>query len=237
MIEIGSLDVYYGNIRALREVSLHVGAGEIVAIIGANGAGKSTLIKTLAGLIRGTARKMQLDGITVATMASADIARLGLAVVPEARRLFGPMSVLDNLRLGAYSRMRFGRAAGVQSDLERVMDLFPRLRERSRQEARTLSGGEQQMLAIGRAMMARPRVILMDEPSIGLAPLIVRDIFAVIRRLKAEGTTIVLVEQNAMMALKVADRAYVLELGSITLEGPATELKSLDRVKELYLGG
>ena len=237
MIEVNGIDVAYGPVTVLRQVSLTVEAGEIVALIGSNGAGKSTLIKAIGGLLPKRKGEISLDGRPITRLPSAEVARLGLAIVPAGRRLFGPLSVADNLRLGAYLRLRQGRKTEVNRDLDRVLDLFPRLGERFHQQARTLSGGEQQMVAIGRALMAAPRAILLDEPSIGLAPILVREIFKVIQRLREKGNTILLVEQNARMALKVADRAYVMEVGRVTLEGPADRLAASEAVERLYLGG
>jgi branched-chain amino acid transport system ATP-binding protein len=236
LIEVSEIDVFYGDVQALRRVSLTVSNAEIVALIGANGAGKSTLIKAIAGLIPKRNGMVQFDGRPVTRLDSTSIARLGMAIVPEGRRLFGPLSVLDNLRLGAYLRLRDGQEKEVREDLERIFTLFPPLRERIRLSAGTLSGGEQQMLAIARTLMAAPKVMLMDEPSIGLAPLVVRDIFRVIKRLKVEGNTILLIEQNARMAFKVADRAYVMEVGRITLEGRVEDLVRTGSVEKLYLG-
>jgi len=236
MIEIRSLTVAYGNIVALKDVTLDVGAGEIVSILGPNGAGKSTLIKAVSGQVAPLAGEIRLSGEATTGRSAVDIARSGLAVVPEGRRLFGPMTVRENLELGAFARGRFGRPLGLADDLDYVFGLFPRLGERSKQLASTLSGGEQQMLAIARALMARPRAMVMDEPSIGLAPRIVRDIFRTIRRLKDDGKTILLVEQNAAMALKVADRAYVLELGRVVQSGPTDELGRSETLKSHYLG-
>jgi branched-chain amino acid transport system ATP-binding protein len=231
LLELEDVAVSYGNIAALRGVSMAVEDGEIVALIGANGAGKSTLIKAVAGLLRSRQGDVRYAGRTLKGLDAARVARLGLAVVPEARRLFGAMSVAENLELGA-----FVRGGARREDLEEVLTLFPRLAERLPQKAATLSGGEQQMLAIGRALMARPRLVLMDEPSIGLAPLMVQAIFAAIARLREQGRTILLVEQNARLALRLADRAYVLELGRVTLAGKASELAAMDRIRELYLG-
>ena len=237
MIEVTDLDVSYGKIQALRRVSLRVAPGEIVALLGANGAGKTTLVKAVCGLLPKQAGAVRLGGEDITRLQTAEIARRGLALVPDGRRLFGPLPVLDNLMLGAYVRLARLRPDDVETDLEAVFALFPRLAERRRQAAGTLSGGEQQMLAIGRALMARPRVILLDEPSIGLAPLIVREIFQVIRSLKARGLTVLLVEQNARMGLRVADRAYVMELGRVTAEGPAAGLRESAVVQRLYLAG
>ncbi len=236
MIEVQGIDVYYGNIQALKGVSLLVRRCEIVTVIGSNGAGKSTLQKAIVGLLRKRAGEIRFDGKPITSIPTADIIRRGVAVVPEGRRLLGPFSVMDNLKLGAY--LRFGRepSPAILEDFERVFSLFPQLRERCGQAAGTLSGGEQQMLTIARALMARPKAILMDEPSIGLAPLIVREIFKVIRQLKQDGNTILLAEQNARMALKIADRAYVMELGRVTLEGQSRELLASGQVEDLYLG-
>lgn len=236
IIKVENIDVYYGNIQALKQVSLSVDRGEIVALIGGNGAGKSTLLKAVAGLVRKQSGAIYFQNQPITKLRSADISRLGLAVVPEGRRLFGPLSVMDNLRLGAYLRLKKGRSQAVREDLQTVFELFPLLKQRGNQSAGTLSGGEQQMLAIARAMMAKPKAILMDEPSTGLAPLIVKEIFGVIRRLRDDGNTILLIEQNARMALKISDRAYVLESGRIAIEGNARELLEKDSVKKSYLG-
>lgn len=236
MIEVKDIDVFYGNIQALKKVSLTVEKGSIVALIGSNGAGKSTLTRAIVGLLRKKSGDVYFDSQRITLLPTADIIRLGISVVPEARRLFGPLSVIDNLRLGAYLRLRDGQGREVEKDLDAVCQLFPLLKARSRQSASTLSGGEQQMLAIGRSLMMRPKAILMDEPSIGLAPLIVQEIFGVIKRLKEEENTILLIEQNARAALKVSDWAYVMELGRITLKGDVQTLLETDTVKKLYLG-
>ena len=236
IIKVENIDVYYGNIQALKQVSLSVDKGEIVALIGGNGAGKSTLLKAVAGLVHKQSGAIYFQNQPITKLPSAGVSRLGLAVVPEGRRLFGPLSVMDNLRLGAYLRLKKGMRQAVREDLETVFELFPLLKQRSKQSAGTLSGGEQQMLAIARALMARPKAILMDEPSTGLAPLIVKEIFGVIRRLRDDGNTILLIEQNARMALKISDRAYVLESGRIAIEGNARELLEKDSVKKSYLG-
>jgi len=236
MIKVENIDVFYGSIQALQRVSLSVDRGEIVALIGGNGAGKSTLLKAVAGLVRKQSGAIYFQNEPITKLTSAGISRLGLAVVPEGRRLFGPLTVMDNLRLGAYLRLKKRMGQAVRADLQRVFQLFPVLRERGQQSAGTLSGGEQQMLAIARALMASPKAILMDEPSTGLAPLIVKEIFGVIRRLRDDGNTILLIEQNARMALKISDRAYVLESGRIAIEGNARELLEKDSVKKSYLG-
>lgn len=235
MLELVNLSVSYGNISALKGVSLKVEPGEIVALIGSNGAGKSTLIKACAGLVRPTSGEIHLGGTNLLREAPRRRAALGMAVVPENRRLFGEMSVRDNLQLGAYSQ-RHNRKA-IAEDLAEVFELFPRLEERQSQRAMTMSGGEQQMLAIGRALMSRPKLVLMDEPSIGLAPKIVSLIFGAIKRMREHGITVLLAEQNAAATLKIADRAYVLELGRVTMSGKALELWETDKVRKLYLGG
>lgn len=237
MLEVKNIDVFYGNIQALKQVSLLVTNGEVVALIGGNGAGKSTLLKAIIGLLRKKSGDVYFEDKTITQFTCSEIIRLGIAIVPEGRRLFGALSVMDNLNLGAYLRLSNRGRKEVEKDLQTVFKLFPRLQERSRQSAGTLSGGEQQMLAIGRALMAKPKAILMDEPSIGLAPLIVQEIFKVIKRLKEEGNTILLIEQNARMALQVSNRTYLMELGRITLEGKSQELMNADSVKKLYLGG
>jgi branched-chain amino acid transport system ATP-binding protein len=233
MLELKRLEVSYGNIRALQGVSLHVADGELVTLIGSNGAGKSTTLKTISGLLRPKAGSILYQGKPIGQLQPHQIVALGISHCPEGRRLFATLSVAENLRLGSVRRR--DRAA-IQSDVERMYDLFPILKQRSRQAAGTLSGGEQQMLAISRALMSRPRLLLLDEPSLGLAPLLVRAIFDTIRQLKQDGTTILLVEQNARLALDVADRAYVMETGRITLEGPAADLKHDPQVEHTYLG-
>jgi branched-chain amino acid transport system ATP-binding protein len=235
MLEVRDLVAAYGKIVALRGVSLEVGEGEVVSLIGPNGAGKTTLIKAITGMIPSRSGEILVAGKPTMGLKSSLVARRGLAVVPEGRRLFGPMSVLDNLRLGAYLRLTSGGRAAVQKDLDHVFELFPRLEERQNQLAHTLSGGEQQMLAIGRALMAEPRVMLLDEPSIGLAPVIVREIFNVIAELAERGIAVLLVEQNARMALKVASRVYVLETGQVVLSGTAKEIGDMDEIKRVYL--
>jgi branched-chain amino acid transport system ATP-binding protein len=218
--------------------SLEVKAGTVVALIGANGAGKTTTMRGISGIIRPTKGRVLLDGKPVHDLPASRIARLGLAHSPEGRKIFGPLSVEDNLLLGAYRRLPrfFGFRSRAASDLDRVYGLFPRLRDRKRQQAGTLSGGEQQMLAIGRALMSRPKVMLLDEPSMGLAPVIVQEVFRTIQRLKQEGMTMLLVEQFAKTALAVADYAYVMERGRIAVEGPPAELHKNERVLAAYLG-
>jgi branched-chain amino acid transport system ATP-binding protein len=223
----------YGNIRALRGISLSVARGEVVTLIGSNGAGKTTTLRTIMGLLVPRAGQIMLEGQPIAGLATDRIVRLGIAQSPEGRRIFPRMSVLENLEMGAFARRD---RAQIPSDLEHVLTLFPRLRERLRQRAGTLSGGEQQMLAMGRALMARPKVLLLDEPSMGLAPLFVETIFTIIRTINAEGTTILLVEQNARMALQVAHRGYVLQSGEIVLQDTASALLRSDIVRKSYLG-
>lgn len=233
MLELVDLSVYYGNIRALDGVSIWVADGELVTLIGSNGAGKSTALKTISGLIRPKSGSLHYNGQALDNLPPYQIVALGISHVPEGRRIFKSLTVTENLRMGAVQRKD---AAGVQADTERVYSLFPILKERTRQVAGTLSGGEQQMLSIGRALMGRPKLLLLDEPSLGLAPLVVGLIFDTIRLLKEEGTTILLVEQNARLSLDLADRAYVMESGRIILEGPAGELKRNPQVENTYLG-
>jgi branched-chain amino acid transport system ATP-binding protein len=238
MLKIKNINAYYGKVHALKNVSLHLNRGEIVTLIGANGAGKTTLLNTLSAIIPVASGEILLEGKGVAGLPADRIVSLGLSQVPEGRQVFNPLTVEENLELGAYLRYRAGGQKGeITADLERMFQVFPRLKERRRQAAGTLSGGEQQMLAIGRALMARPKLLLLDEPSMGLAPLVVQDIFRVIEQLRnEEGTTILLVEQNARAALKVADRGYVLETGKVILEGIASELLENKDVQRAYLG-
>lgn len=237
MLELAGVSAGYGRLVALRDVSLEVPAGKVATVIGANGAGKTTLLRVISGLIPPRSGRLRLDGQDITGWPPERVVAAGVAHVPERRQLFGSMRVEDNLLLGAYLRLRRERRRAVEEDLERVYELFPRLRERRRQVAATLSGGEQQMLAIGRALMARPQVLLLDEPSLGLAPLLVRELFRVIRRLREEGYTVLLVEQNAHQALRVADVAYVMETGTITLRGSGPELLAKPEVQAAYLGG
>jgi branched-chain amino acid transport system ATP-binding protein len=235
LLAVDNLHVSYGAIVALHGVSLQIERGEIVTLIGANGAGKTTLLRTISGLIRPTEGTVRWeDGRELQRLRADEIVRVGISHVPEGRQIFANMTVRENLNLGAYQRTD---KAGIRGDVERCYSLFPVLAERREQRAGTLSGGEQQMLAIGRAMMARPTLLLLDEPSLGLAPLIVRKIFQIIREINAEGTTVFLVEQNANMALGVAQRAYVIQSGSIIKSGPAAELLADPDVKAAYLGG
>jgi branched-chain amino acid transport system ATP-binding protein len=236
MLEIETLSVAYGAIQALRGVSLSVGDGSIVTLIGANGAGKTTLLRAISGLLRPGSGRIAFDGREIAGKAAEDVVRLGISHAPEGRQNFAVLTVRDNLLVGAYPVYYRHGKAGVRADLERVFALFPVLRRRERQLAGTLSGGEQQMLAIGRVLMARPRLVLLDEPSMGLAPLVVREILTQIRRLPEAGTTVLLVEQNARSALAIADRGYVIETGRVVLAGSAAELKRDPRVQAAYLG-
>jgi branched-chain amino acid transport system ATP-binding protein len=233
LLVIENLSVHYGAIKALHGLSVEVEPGEIVTLIGANGAGKSTTLRAVSGLVRPSGGTIKFDGRDLSGLAPHKILRLGLAQVPEGRGIFPNLTVDENLDLGAFVRKN---RKEVEGDRERVFALFPRLRERLDQRAGTLSGGEQQMLAIGRALLARPRLLLLDEPSLGLAPQLVQTIFKIIREINASGTTIFLVEQNAHMALRVAHRGYVMENGRITLEGPAGELLANDEVRRAYLG-
>jgi branched-chain amino acid transport system ATP-binding protein len=233
LLEIRELHVHYGAIHALHGVDITVEPGQIVTLIGANGAGKSTTLRTISGLIRPSGGTVLFDGQSLAGKAPHQIVRLGIAQAPEGRGLFANFTVAENLDIGAYARSDH---AGIAADRERALTLFPRLRERLRQSAATLSGGEQQMLAIARALLARPRLLLLDEPSLGLAPQIVQTIFQIIREINAAGTTILLVEQNAHMALQTAHYGYVLEVGKIALAAPAAELARSDQVRRAYLG-
>ena len=234
LLEVENLHVYYGQIHALKGISLTVDQGEIVTLIGANGAGKSTTLKTISGLLRPREGHMRLGEENLGTLHPHDIVAKGVVQVPEGRRIFGRLTVLENLMMGAYAR---NDRAGIRSDLDRVFALFPRLKERQAQVAGTLSGGEQQMLAIGRALMGGPKVLLLDEPSMGLAPVLVEQIFETVTGINKTGTTILLVEQNAYMALQIAHRGYVLQTGEIALAGSAQELQANEDVRRAYLGG
>jgi len=233
MLEIKDINVYYGAIHALKGVSLTVNDGELVSLVGANGAGKTTVLHTISGLLRTTTGEILLDGTNLQKVPASSIIRMGLAHVPEGRHIFSRMSVEENLRMGAYI---INDAKQINDNLERVYHHFPRLKERTRQLGGTLSGGEQQMLATGRALMTNPKILLMDEPSMGLSPILVNEIFSIIQQLHASGITILLVEQNAKKALAVADRAYVLETGKISMSGSAGTLAEDDRVRKAYLG-
>lgn len=232
MLKVDNINVYYGSIHAIRDVSIEVNEGEVVALIGANGAGKSTTLKTISGLLRSKTGHIEFMGEDISKTDAYKLVSKGLAHVPEGRRIFLQMTVRENLEMGAYTR-----DDDITQDLENVYNLFPRLRERKSQIAGTLSGGEQQMLAMGRAIMSRPKLLILDEPSMGLAPILVQQIFDIIKQLHQQGTTILLVEQNAEMALAVADRAYVLESGTISLSGTGRELAQSEEIKKAYLGG
>lgn len=232
MLKVNDINVYYGAIHAIKGVSFQVSEGEVVTLIGANGAGKSTILNTVCGLLRSRTGSVEFLGKNLASLPAHKIVELGMAHVPEGRRIFQQMTVEENLEMGAYTQAR----STIEPGLERVYGQFPRLKERRRQVAGTLSGGEQQMLAMGRALMSRPRIILMDEPSMGLSPIFVNEIFDIIREVSEGGTTVLLVEQNAKKALSIADRAYVLETGRIVLDGKAEELLNDDSVKKAYLG-
>ena len=231
MLSIKDLQVHYGGIEAVKGISFDVSEGEIVTLIGANGAGKSSVLRSIAGLVKPSGGSITFCGDNITGRDSTVIVKRGITLVPEGRKIFPNLTVLENLKIGAYMR-----SDDISEDIQWVYDLFPRLRERSWQAGGTLSGGEQQMLAVGRALMARPKLIMMDEPSLGLAPLVVRDIFEIIRQINRQGVSIRLIEQNANMALKVADSAYVMETGCITLSGAGRELLNNEAVKKAYLG-
>ena len=233
ILKVDNINVYYGAIHAIKGISFHVDEGEVVTLIGANGAGKSTTLQTISGLLRSRTGSVEFNGENISRLPPHKIVERGLAQVPEGRRIFLQMTVQENLDMGAYTQ----KGSGVDAELEKVFATFPRLAERRKQIAGTLSGGEQQMLAMGRALMSRPKLLMLDEPSMGLAPILVEQIFEIIKQLHANGTTILLVEQNAQMALSVADRAYVMETGKITLTGTGKELAESDSVKKAYLGG
>jgi branched-chain amino acid transport system ATP-binding protein len=236
MLKIRNLEAGYGKLRVLKKISMHVAAGEIVTLIGANGAGKTTLLYTIAGMIRATGGEIVLFETNLKTSTPQQIVKMGCSLVPEGRQVFATMSVEDNLILGGYVRYKRDKEYSQTSELSAIYDIFPVLKERKNQLAGTLSGGEQQMLAMGRALMADPKLIMMDEPSTGLAPLIVKDIFKIILRLRETGNTVLLVEQNAKAALSIADRGYVLETGKIILQGPADDLLNNSDVQRAYLG-
>lgn len=234
MFEIRNMNVHYGVIHALKGISLTVNDGEIVTLIGANGAGKTTTLRTASGLIKPTDGEILLDGADITSTSAQDRVKMGISQVPEGRRVFSTLTVLENLELGAYLRRD---KEEIARDIKKVYEFFPILADRKKQAAGTLSGGEQQMLAMGRALTSRPKILFMDEPSMGLAPLLVQEIFSIIKDINKEGTTILLVEQNASMALQIADRAYVIETGSIVLSGTGTELMQSESIKKAYLGG
>ena len=232
LLVLDEVNTYYGNIHALQGISLFVGRGEIVTLIGANGAGKTTTLKTISGLLHPRRGKVTFEGEDISRTPAHQLVRMGIGHAPEGRRIFSRMTVLENLYMGAFTRNH----ATIGPDIERVMELFPRLRERTHQVGGTLSGGEQQMLAIGRALMSNPRVLLLDEPSLGLAPILVQQVFQKIREINEQGTTVLLVEQNALQALSIAHRAYVLQTGRVVLTGPAEEIKQNESVRKAYLG-
>ncbi len=234
MLKVNNLVVRYGMIEAIKGISFEVNDGEIVTLIGANGAGKTTTMHTISGLIRPASGSIEMDGKDISKIPAHRIVEMGVAQCPERRRVFASQSVEDNLLLGAYTRKD---KDGIAKDLQNVFSLFPRLEERRKQLAGTLSGGEQQMLAMGRALMAKPKIMLLDEPSMGLSPLLVREIFDIIKDINSQGVTILLVEQNAKMALSVADRAYVIETGKIVMNGTGEELLNSEDIKKAYLGG
>ncbi len=233
MLRITDIHTYYGHVHALRGVSLNVEEGDIVALIGNNGAGKSTLLNTISGLVRPSSGGIEFLGQRIEALSSAQIVNLGISQSPEGRRVFPRSTVLENLEMGAYTR---SDARGVRRDIEAMMERFPILRQRKNQLAGTLSGGEQQMLTIARALMSRPKLMMLDEPSLGLMPTLVKEIFKIVQEIHADGTTILLVEQNARKALAIANQAYVLETGEVVLEGPAEKLRNMDQVRKAYLG-
>lgn len=234
MLSIDNLNVYYGNIHALKGISLHVNEGEIVSLIGANGAGKTTTLQTISGLLRAKSGSIAFDGKDITKCQAYNIVKLGISQVPEGRRIFSHLTVSDNIKLGEYTIK--DKPENLRKYREEFYEKFPRMGERKKQIAGTLSGGEQQMLAMGRALMAKPKLLILDEPSMGLSPIYVNEIFKTIKQLNKEGTTILLVEQNARMALSISDRAYVLETGRITLQGDAKKLAENPRIKQAYLG-
>ncbi|MCH4284121.1 MULTISPECIES: ABC transporter ATP-binding protein [Bacillota] len=234
MLKVEGLNIKYGAIHAVKGIDLEVNEGEIVTLIGANGAGKTSILKALSGLVKPSAGTITYDGKVLNKCSAQDIMKLGISHVPEGRRIFAGMTVLENLELGAYQRKD---KDGIKRDLEAVYDRFPILKDRSKQNAATLSGGEQQMLAMGRALMANPKILLLDEPSMGLAPILVKEIFNIIKDINAKGTTVLLVEQNARMALSIAHRAYVMETGNIVMSGTGKELSESEEIQKAYLGG
>lgn len=234
MLELSNVNVYYGAIHALKDINLKIEAGEVVTLIGANGAGKSTTLKAISGIQKPKSGEIKLNGKNISSLNAPDIVKLGISHVPEGRRIFSKMSVMENLEMGAYTR---DDKSEIKKDFEKVFSLFPRLQERKEQMAGTLSGGEQQMLAIGRGLMSKPKLLLLDEPSMGLAPIIVNEIFSIIKNINKTGTTVLLVEQNAYMALNVSDRAYIIRNGTIEMKGNSKELMEDERVKMAYLEG
>ncbi len=233
MLEVKNLEVYYGMIQAIKGISFEVNEGEVIALIGANGAGKTTTLQTISGMLKPAAGEILFEGTDIVKVPGHKIVSMGMAHVPEGRRVFAELSVYENLKMGAYTRKD---KAEIAESFERVYKSFPRLKERKNQMAGTLSGGEQQMLAMGRALMSKPKLILMDEPSMGLSPIFVEEIFNIVREISASGTTVLIVEQNAKKALSIADRAYVLETGNIVLSGDAKEMMNNDEIKKAYLG-
>jgi branched-chain amino acid transport system ATP-binding protein len=233
VLEVKDVHTYYGSIQALKGITIDVRGGEVVTLIGANGAGKSTTLRSINGLNRPRRGTISFQGNDITSTPADQVVKMGISQAPEGRRLFPRMTVIENLEMGAFQRKD---RAGIREDRDRVFELFPRLQERRHQKAGTLSGGEQQMCAIGRALMARPKLLLLDEPSMGLAPIFVERIFEIVKEINAQGTPILLVEQNALMALDVADRGYVLETGKVALEGPAGELRQNEQVRKTYLG-
>lgn len=234
MLQLKDVNLYYGVIHALKGITLNINQGEIVTLVGSNGAGKSSTLRAISGIEKVSSGSIEFNGKDITKTNASDIVVLGLSHVPEGRRVFPQMSVMENLEMGAYTRKDKGE---IKKDFEKIFSIFPRLLERKSQLSGTLSGGEQQMLAMGRALMSRPKLLLLDEPSMGLAPLVVKEIFNIVKDINKEGTTVLLVEQNASMALKVADRAYIIANGEIELEGKAHELLHDEKVKKAYLGG
>lgn len=238
MLEVNNIDVYYDNVHVLKDLSVRLEEGECVSLLGANGAGKSTLINAISGLTPPAGGTISVDGKEIQKLPAYEIVRLGISQVPEGRQIFANLSVLDNLRLGAYTRSGSSSKQEIASDIDSVLEVFPRLRERTNQLSGTLSGGEQQMLAIGRALMSKPRILLLDEPSLGLAPLIVKDIFETISRLRTESNiSVLMVEQNARAALRIAERGYILETGTIIMEDSSSGLEDNPEVQKAFLGG
>ena len=233
MLKVEYIEVYYGGIHALKGISLEVPENKIVTLVGANGAGKSTTLRVISSLVPATNGRIFFDNREITNRPTVDIVKRGITLVPEGRRIFANLTVMENLHMGAYARKD---KEGIQKDLDKVYDLFPRLKEREWQVAGTLSGGEQQMLAIGRALMSRPKLLMMDEPSLGLSPILVQEVFNIIQNIHQQGMTILLIEQNAMAALEIADYGYVMETGRIVLEGPGPELAAKDEVRRAYLG-
>ncbi len=236
MLQINNLNAFYGQAQALKEISLEIKKGEIVTLIGANGAGKTTILSCIAGLLKNKSGLIRFEEQPIDKLSPEAVVKLGISLVPEDRGLFGPLTVLENLSLGAYLRYRQTKKPQMQADLEKIFELFPILKSRLKQTVSTLSGGQQQMVAIGKALMAKPKLLLLDEPSLGLAPLVIQEIFEVIRALNREGTTILLIEQNAHLALETAHRGYLIENGRVVFSDGSRELQGLEQVKEAYLG-